>query len=113
MLPVTAFVLLSFAGWLVARHRLVPRRQVSAQESVAGQTIALLALAVIALLVVATNPFALIFVLPAMHVWVWLPQVRTARLPVRLAVFAIGLIGPAILLLSLAWRFDLGLDAPW
>ena len=32
-----------------------------------------LALGVVALLVVATNPFALLFVLPALHVWLWLP----------------------------------------
>jgi hypothetical protein len=113
MLPLTALGLLLFAGWLIARHRLVPRRLISAQEQLAGQTVALLALAVVALLIVATNPFALLFALPALHVWLWLPQVRTARLPVRLAVFAAGLCGPAILVISLALRFGLGLDAPW
>jgi hypothetical protein len=63
--------------------------------------------------VVATNPFALLFVLPALHVWLWLPLLRQARAPVRLAVFAAGLVGPFIVLASLAWRFGLGLDAPW
>ena len=33
-------------------------------------------LGVVALLVVATNPFALIFLLPSLHVWLWLPQLR-------------------------------------
>ena len=113
MLALTALVLLGVIGWLIARHRLVPRRVVSAQEELAGQTVALLALAVVALLVVATNPFALLFVLPALHIWLWLPQVRTARVPVRLGVFAAGLCGPAIVLYSLAFRFGLGLDAPW
>jgi hypothetical protein len=68
---------------------------------------------VTALLIVATNPFALLFVLPALHVWLWLPQIRIARAPVRLALFAVGLSGPAILLVSLGWRFGLGFDAPW
>ncbi len=113
VLPLTALLVLAFAGWLVARRRLVPRREVTAQEQLAGQTVALLALGVIALLVVATNPFALLFLLPALHAWLWLPQVRTARLPVRLAVFAAGLAGAAIVLVSLATRFELGLDAPW
>jgi hypothetical protein len=113
MLSLTALALCVLGGWLIARHRLVPRREVSAQEQLAGQTVALLALTVVALLIVATNPFALLFALPALHVWLWLPQVRTARTPVRLAVFAAGLCGPAIVLASLAFRFGLGLDAPW
>ena len=67
----------------------------------------------IGLLVAATNPFALLFVLPALHAWLWLPLVRKTRAPVRLAIFAAGLAGPLIVLGSLAWRFGLGLDAPW
>ena len=45
--------------------------------------------------------------------WLWLPQVRIARPPVRIALFLAGLAGPAIVVCSLAWRFGLGLDAPW
>ena len=33
--------------------------------------------------------------------------------PVRLAVFTAGLVGPCLVLASLAWRFELGFDAPW
>jgi hypothetical protein len=106
-------LLVVVAGWLVSRHRLVPRREIFPEEELAGQAVALLELGVISLLVVATNPFALLFVLPALHVWLWLPLLRQARMPVRLAVFASGLIGPLIVLGSLAWRFGLGLDAPW
>jgi hypothetical protein len=32
---------------------------------------------------------------------------------VRIAIFAVGLAGPLILVGSLAWRFGLGFDAPW
>jgi hypothetical protein len=101
------------AGWLIARRRLVPRREVSAQDQVAGHTVALLALGIVALLVVATNTFALLFLLPALHAWLWLPQLRTARLPVRLAVYVAGLAGITLLVLSFAWRFGLGFDTPW
>jgi hypothetical protein len=106
--------LLALVGWLVARERLLPRRgrRVKAEEELAGQTAALLVLGVVALLVVATNPFALIFVLPSLHAWLWLPQVRHHRLWVRAAVLAAGLSGPLLLLGSFAWRFDLGADAP-
>ena len=67
----------------------------------------------VALLVLATNPFALLFCLPALHAWLWLPQVRSRGPAVRALVFAVGLIGPLLLLGSLAVRFGLGFDAPW
>ncbi|HEY3961853.1 MAG TPA: M28 family peptidase [Gaiellaceae bacterium] len=101
------------AGWWVARHRLVPRRSVSAEEKLAGELVALLAFAVVALLVVATNPFALLFVLVPLHVWLWLPQVRSGAPPARWLVFAVGFAGPLLVPLSLAFRFGLGFDAPW
>jgi Peptidase family M28 len=107
------FGLLALAGWLVARDRLVPRRAVTPEEELAGHTTALLALAVVALLVVAVNPFALLFVLPALHTWLWLPQVRSHPRWVRAGVFVAGFAGPLLLLASFARRFDLGLDAPW
>jgi len=114
--PIGALVLLAavvLSGWLVGRQRLVPRRPVSAEERLAGETAALLALAVASLLVLATNPFALLFVLPAVHAWLWLPQVRSGAPPARWVLFAVGLVGPALLPLSLALRFGLGFDAPW
>ena len=108
-----AFGLLALAGWLVARDRLLPRRPVTPEEELAGHTAALLALGVVALLVVATNPFALLFVLPALHAWLWLPQVHLRPVWVRAGVFVAGFSGPLLLLLSFARRFELGLDAPW
>ena len=114
--PVVALIgllVLLACGWLVARDRLVPRRPVSDEERLAGDTAALLGLCVVALLVLATNPFALLFALPALHAWLWLPQVRRGAPLARWIVFAVGLAGPAIVLISLATRYGLGLDAPW
>jgi hypothetical protein len=100
-------------GWAVARHRLVPRRPVGADERLAGETAALLTLAVVSLLVLATNPFALIFLLPALHAWLWLPQVRSGKPPARAFVLLLGLTGPLLILGSLGVRLGLGFDAPW
>jgi hypothetical protein len=114
--PVLALLGLAVVGllaWLVARQRLVPRRAVGADEQLAGETAALLALAVVSLLVLATNPFALLFVLPTVHAWLWLPQLRTAPATVKVLVLLLGLAGPLLVLLSLGIRFGLGFDAPW
>ncbi len=113
VIALTALLALVFAAWLIERRRLRPLRLPDAEEQIAGHAVALLELGVLALLVVATNPFALILVLPALHIWLWLPSLRKARLPVRLVVFVLGLAGPSIVVASLAWRFGLGFDAPW
>jgi len=104
---------LAAAGWAVARTRLVPRRPVGIDDELAGHTAALLALGVVGLMVVATNPFALILILPSLHAWLWLPQVQSRPLWLRASVLALGFVGPVVLLISFATRYGLGLDAPW
>ena len=79
---------LSLAGWLVARDRLLPRREVDREEELAGHCAALLALALVALLVVALNAFALVFLLPSLHAWLWLAQLGDRPLAARLATWA-------------------------
>ena len=114
--PVRALLglgLLALVGWLVTRERLIPRRAVTAGEELAGHTAALLCLGALSLVVVATNPFALIFLLPSLHVWLWLPQLRQAPAGARLGVLALGFAGPALLFGSFAGRFGLGWDTPW
>jgi hypothetical protein len=114
--PVTGlavFAALLALGWLVARDRLLPRRELREGEALAGQIAALLALGVISLLLVAMNPYSVLFVLPSMHAWIWLPQLQRRPLPLQAAVLAAGLAGPLLLLESFAGRLDLGLDAPW
>ena len=108
-----ALVLLAGVGWIVARARLLPRRPIRREEQLAGHSGALLALGVVGLLVAATNPFALIFVLPSVHAWLWLPQVQSRHPGVRASVFLVGLAGPAYLVWSFATHYGLGWDAPW
>ncbi len=114
--PVLALIALGvvvLAGWFVSRQRLVPRRAIGADERLAGETASLLALGVAALLILATNPFALLFILPALHAWLWLPQVQAGKPPARAFVLLLGLAGPALIMLSLGVRYGLGFDAPW
>jgi hypothetical protein len=59
-------------------------------------------LGVLALVVVAMNAYALLLLLPSLHAWLWLPQIRDRPLWLRLVVLALGLAGPLLLLASFA-----------
>jgi hypothetical protein len=114
--PVVALIVFTCVlavGWLVARDRLLPRRPLGDGEELAGQVAGLLVLAVLSLVVVAMNPYAVIFVLPSLHAWIWLPQVRGGPAPLAVAVLVAGFLGPLLLVGSVASRLGLGLDAPW
>jgi peptidase M28-like protein len=113
LLGLAGLVVLIGAAWLVAREPLLPRRPATAEEELAGHTAALLALGIVGLLVIATNPFALVFLLPSLHAWLWLPQVRANGRGIGALVLLAGFTGPLLLLGSLAIRFGLGFDAPW
>jgi hypothetical protein len=114
--PVAAVAMLaavSALAWLVVRPRLAPVRSLSRSEELGGHLAAMLVLAVVALVVAATNPYALVFVLPSLHAWLWLPQVSDHGRVAQVAVYLLGFTGPLLLLGSFALRLDLGLDAVW
>jgi hypothetical protein len=102
---------LALLGWLAVRPQLQPRRPAGREEELGGHLAAMLVLGIVALVVAAQNPYALIFVLPSLHAWLWLPHAVSLR--ARLAVYLAGFVGPLLLVGSFALRFDLGLDAPW
>ena len=112
VLGIAAFFMLVAAGWALARVRLAGREPDPA-EQLAGYTAAFLLLAGVAVTTLLANPYALLFLLPSLHAWMWLPRLRLRGTAVRLAVFAAGLAGLALLLANFAFRFELGLDAPW
>ena len=91
-----AFVLV----WLALRRPLVPLEQPSAEARLAGYTSALAWLGAVALVVALVKPFALVFVLPSLYAWLWLPL--QAQLWQRVGIYALGLAGPigGILLLG-------------
>lgn len=114
--PVVALAALAAVSalvWLIVRPRLAPTRSVVREEELGGHLAAMLVLGVVALVVAAVNPFSLLFVLPSLHAWLWLPQVADRGRAAQAAVYAVGFAGPAVLLASFAFRFDMGLDAVW
>ncbi|HZS31095.1 MAG TPA: M28 family peptidase [Gaiellaceae bacterium] len=110
---IVVLCLLAAIGWLVSRERLLPRRPIRREEQLAGHAAALLALSVVGLLVAATNPFALLFLLPCLHFWLWLPQLQARPFLARTAVLLAGFAGPAYLVWTFAAHYGLGWDAPW
>jgi hypothetical protein len=68
---------------------------------------------VTAVLVAATNPYALLFILPSLHAWLWAPHVRDSSFWLRVALYVAGFAGPIALLATYSLRLELGLDAPW
>jgi peptidase M28-like protein len=113
MAALSVLVLLAGLGWIVARSRILPRRPILPEERLAGHSAALLALGVIGLLVAATNPFSLVFLLPSLHAWLWMPQVHGRRPAARAGVFLAGFAGPLYLVWTFATHYGLGWDAPW
>ncbi len=114
--PVTAigvFAGLVALGWLVTRPRLVPTGPVSRSEELGGHLAAMLGLGLVALLIAAQNPFALIFILPSLHAWLWLPHASERGRAAALGAYAVGFVGPLLLLGSFAFRYGFGLDALW
>jgi hypothetical protein len=99
---VAAFAL----GWLVLRRQLVPSTPAAPDERLAGFVVALVVLGAVAVGLAFLQPYALVFVLPSLYAWLWLPL--EGRFPARAALFLAGLTGP-VLGLALLGR-ELGLS---
>jgi Peptidase family M28 len=104
--------LLVAVAWLIARRRLLRRGLVVPKDELGGYTVALVVLAVVGAVTFLWNPFALLIILPSLHAWLWLPQLR-GRPVLRAAALLVGFAGPLLLLGSFAVRYELGFDAPW
>jgi len=100
--PVGGLLLLGCAFaivWLIARGRLAPAASPTAGERLTGLAVALAAAGVVAVVLALTKPYALVFVLPSLYAWLWLPLER--RLWHRVLLFALGLLGPVAALFIL------------
>jgi hypothetical protein len=107
--PVTTAAALAAAfvlGWLVARRRLVATVHPTAEERLAGYTVAFVWLTAVAIVIAVAKPYALVFVLPSLYAWLWLPVHGDRR--ARAALYLLGLSGPVAGLLVLWHELGLG-----
>ncbi len=108
--PVSGLALLAIAfglGWLAGRRRLLPQARASEDERLAGFTAALVGLGSLAVALAIAKPYALVFVLPSLYAWLWLPL--GTRAWQRALLFGLGLVGPLAGIVLLARQLDLGL----
>ena len=101
-------------GWwsLAVRPRIRVRAPVGGSDRTGGLVAAWLGLSFAGLVLCAVNPFALIIVLPLAHACLWLPRFATAGRWAMLALLAIGLIGPLVIIWELWGGQGLGSSAP-
>jgi hypothetical protein len=93
--PVFGVIVLTGAfalGWLITRRQLVPAAPPAADERLAGFVVALALLGAVAVGLAVLQPYALVFVLPSLYAWLWLPL--EGRLAPRLLLLAAGFAGP-------------------
>jgi hypothetical protein len=107
--PLAGILLLGLAlaaGWLVLRRHIAPPLDTTSEERLAGYTTALVGLSAVAVAVALVQPYMLVFVLPSLYAWLWLPL--AGRLRSRALTFLGGLVAPALGLALLAAELDLG-----
>jgi hypothetical protein len=94
-------------GWVVGKRRLVPASPAVAEERLAGHAVAFAWLAFVAVLVAITRPYGLVFVLPSLYAWLWIPVRETVW--TRAGLFTVGLAGPILGLVILAAQLGVSL----
>ena len=58
------------------------------------------------------SPYGLLFVVPSLYAWLWLPQVDRRSSWARDVLYGLGLTGPALAVVAIGTQLGLGLDAP-
>jgi hypothetical protein len=105
-------VLVAVLVWLRSRARLLGRPAARAEEELAAYTVAFVALLLVAAGTALVSPYSLVFVLPSLYTWLWLPQLRDASGWVTDVLFGAGFVGPVLALVVLSVQLDLGARAP-
>ena len=90
--------LAAFLVWLRSRARALGRAPVSAEDELAAYTVTFVALLLVAAGTALVSPYSLVFVLPSLYTWLWLPQLGRTPDWVTDVLFGAGLAGPVLAL---------------
>jgi peptidase M28-like protein len=96
----------------VVRQRLVRGPHVSGADRTGGLVAALLGLAFASTLLIAFNPFTLILLLPALHLWLLMPIAARFGRRHMFVLWLLGFTAGIALVIEYAVRFHLGLSTP-
>jgi hypothetical protein len=103
---------LAALGWWRARRALAPVTPADPDEVLAGYAVALLALGAVAVATALVSPYGLVFVVPSLYAWLWLPQAERRSAWVRDTLYGVGLAGPALAAVAVGTQLGLGLNTP-
>src|SRR5262249_29975527 len=99
-------------GWWRARGLLAPGPGAAGEEALAGYAVALVALGLVAIATAFVSPYGLVFVVPSLYAWLWLPQFDGRSGWARDVLYGVGLAGPALALVAIGTQLGLGLNTP-
>ena len=91
---------------------LVPVAPAGDDDVLAGYAVSLVALGGVAIATALISPYGLLFVVPSLYAWLWLPQVERRSSWARDVLYGVGLAGPALAVVAIGTQLGLGLDAP-
>ncbi len=104
--------LAAFLMWLRSRARRLETPPADPEDELAAYTVAFVALLLVAAGTALVSPYTLLFVLPSLYTWLWLPQLRGTPGWVTDVLYGAGLVGPVLALVVLAEQLALGARAP-
>ena len=102
----------AIAAWWGARRLRRPLPSDPEAAGVAGFAAAMLCVLGAAALAFIANPYALVLILPALHLWLLVPALARAGAPSRLALVAAGWAGVGTLVAAVALVHELGRGTP-
>jgi hypothetical protein len=91
---------------------LAPVAPAGADEVLAGYAVALLALGAVAVATALISPYGLVFAVPSLYAWLWLPQFERRSSWARDLLYGAGLAGPALAAVAIGTQLGLGLNTP-
>jgi hypothetical protein len=113
------WLLASTLAWLLARgpdwrRQRIARRRTAIGPDTPEVVTTLVGLVVVSVLALAVNPYAVLFVAPALHAWMCIPSWRVVFDPRRATtLWLVGLAGPIASLAVIGARADTGVGSGW